>query len=48
MDRLEIYPSGWARQPEENFAFLEKHFDSLKEFVDKAAQKKAGLLVYIG
>ena len=46
---LEIYPTIWDRDPKEDdtFGYCAEHFAALKSFVEQAAQRKAGLLIYI-
>jgi hypothetical protein len=49
MSQLDIYPSIWHRPREEDdtLGYLLEYYDSLKDFVEGAAEKGEGLLVYM-
>ncbi len=49
MMKLQIYPEIWDRDPAEDdsFGYCAEYFSSLKSFVEDAAKRRMGLLVYI-
>ena len=49
MMRLEIYPAIWDRDPAEDdaFGYCATYFADLKSFVQRAAERKIGLLIHI-
>jgi len=49
MTNLEIYPEIWQRDPEEDdtFGYCEEYFGVLKAFVEQAADRNLGLVIYL-
>ncbi|MDM7921537.1 MAG: YfbM family protein [Pyrinomonadaceae bacterium] len=49
MIRLEIYPAIWDREPDDDdtFSYCAEYFDVLKSFVVRAADRNAGIIVYL-
>ncbi len=47
--KAEIYPEIWDRDPAEDDAqgYLVEMFEHLKAFVEKTAEQKKGMVVYI-
>ena len=49
MTRLDVYPTIWSRQPEEDdtLGYLLEYYDALREFIAGAAEQGEGLVVYL-
>jgi hypothetical protein len=49
MMKLEIYPTIWDRDPadDDTFGYCAEYFASLKTFIEEAAKRNVGLIVYI-
>lgn len=43
----EIYPGNWLNEEVDELEYLMQAFESLREFVSKASEKRSGLLVYL-
>jgi len=47
MQRLQIYPDIWRREPDEGLAYVTQYFDELKEFITGGAKEGEALIVFL-
>lgn len=47
MTKIDIYPSIWDEEGEENFEYISQNFDLMKAFIKHCVDHKLGFLIYI-
>ena len=47
MQRLQIYPDIWRREPDEGLEFVMGYFDELREFIIGGAKEDEALIVFL-